>query len=64
MTAEVESFTTYYAICEECHWEGPEREDDKASAERDQLAHDAEKHEQTREEFQAALDEALERISA
>lgn len=36
---DVESFSTYYAVCYSCRWDGPEREDDWAAAQ-----HDADEH--------------------
>ena len=60
MTADIESFTTYFAVCEDCEWEGPHHEDDKSAAEAD-----ASKHEcpgQDRDSFQASLDAAMKGI--
>lgn len=37
--AGVESFTTYYATCPLCGWEGPGRESDQTAAEVDADAH-------------------------
>jgi len=39
MSAVVESFTTYYATCVECRWDGPDREEDRDSAELDAGQH-------------------------
>lgn len=37
--ADVESFSTYYACCYRCRWDGPEHEDDLAAAQRDADEH-------------------------
>jgi hypothetical protein len=61
MSADVESFTTYYAICAKCGWEGEEHDDDKPRAEKEADAHKCPG--ESREEFQAALDHAMEPLT-
>lgn len=38
--ARIESYTTYYATCPTCHWNGPDRESDERTATRDADTHE------------------------
>lgn len=56
MSAEVDSYETYYAICYDCGWEGEAYEESRASAQKEADAHECAP---TREEYQKILDRAM-----